>query len=119
MFTYGWTITVRSASFKQDQTQFRAYRRLVTCSTWNRASDELITGPEDWIACIFDADGWMLADLAACGFAASPAAFLPPAELCLIRTANCLSLTDDRILLLNPIAVAAGAAICVSPTSPA
>jgi hypothetical protein len=47
MFTYGGTVTVRSASFKQDQTQFRAHRHMVTCSAWNRASGELITVGED------------------------------------------------------------------------
>jgi hypothetical protein len=31
MFTYGGTVTVRSASFRQDQTQFRAHRHFVTC----------------------------------------------------------------------------------------
>jgi WD40 repeat protein len=30
MFAYGWRVTVRSESFKQDQTRFRAHRHLVT-----------------------------------------------------------------------------------------
>jgi intraflagellar transport protein 80 len=50
MFTYGGTVTVRSASFKQDQTQFWAHRHLVTCSALNRASGE------DQVARFFDAD---------------------------------------------------------------
>jgi hypothetical protein len=42
-------------------------------------------------------------------------AFLPSAKLCLIGTVNCLSLTDNRLGLLNTITAAAGAAICASP----
>jgi intraflagellar transport protein 80 len=38
MFTYGGTVTGRSTSFKRDQTQFRAHRRLVTFSAWNGTS---------------------------------------------------------------------------------
>jgi hypothetical protein len=43
MFTRTETGTVHSAPFKQNQTQFLAYRRLATCSAWNPASAELIT----------------------------------------------------------------------------
>jgi hypothetical protein len=50
MFTSGGMLTVRSASFKQDQTQFRAHHHLVTCSAWNGASGELLTGGKDRIA---------------------------------------------------------------------
>jgi hypothetical protein len=56
-FTYCGTVTVRTALFKQDQTQFRAERGLVMCSVRNHASGELITDGEDRMARVFDADG--------------------------------------------------------------
>jgi intraflagellar transport protein 80 len=118
MFTNGGMVTVRSASFKQEQTQFRAHRRLVTCSAWDRASGELITGGEDRIARVFDQDGRMLAESARCDFAVSSVAFLSSAKLCLIGTANRLYLTDNRLRLLNTATVAAGAAICASLDQP-
>jgi intraflagellar transport protein 80 len=104
MFTYDRT-------FKQDQAQFRVHRRLVTCSPWNRVSGELITGGEDRPARVFDADGWMHAESAACNFAVSSVAFFSWAKLCLIGTVNLLSLTDNRLRLLNTIPFAKSAAV--------
>jgi hypothetical protein len=111
-------VTVRSASSKQDQGQFRAHRRLVTCKEWNRTGGKLITGREDRIAHVFDADGRVLAESAACDFAVSSLAFLPSAKLCLFRTVNRLALSDKRLCLLDTMTVAAGAAICVSSDRP-
>jgi hypothetical protein len=71
MFSHGGTVAVRSASFKQDQTPFRAHRRLVTCGGWNRATNELITGGEDRIARLFKVDGQLPAGSAPRDFVVS------------------------------------------------
>jgi hypothetical protein len=60
----------------------------------------------------------MQAESAACDFAVSSVAFLPPAKLCLIGTVNWFSLTGDRLYLRNTITVTTGAAICASPDRP-
>jgi intraflagellar transport protein 80 len=117
MFTYDWTATVRSASFKQDQRQFRAHRHLVACSVWSRTSGELITGGRIRSRA-FDADGRVLADSAARDFAVLSIVSLSLAKLCFIGTVNRFSVTDNRPHLLNMITVAAGATICLSPDQP-
>lgn len=118
MYTHGGMITVRSASFKQDQTQFRGHRRLIICSDWNRASNEILTGGEDRVARIFDMDGRVVAESQQFDFAVSSVRFLPSAKLCLIGTATRLYLTDHRLRLLNTLAVPAGSGICVSADQP-
>lgn len=118
MFTHGGMITVRSASFKQDQTQFRGHRRLITCSDWNRASNEILTGGEDRIARIFDTDGRMIAESTPLDYAVSSVAFLPTAKLCLIGTANRVYLTDNKLQFINTVPIPAGAAICASQDQP-
>jgi hypothetical protein len=50
---------------------------LVTCSAWNRVTGDLIIGGEDRIERLFDAEGMMLVESAACHFAVSSVAFLP------------------------------------------
>jgi hypothetical protein len=100
MFSHGGMVTVRSASFKQGQTQFRAHRRLVTCGGWNRATNELITGGEDRVARLFDVDGRLPAGSAPRDIAVSSVGFLPAAKLCLIGTANRLYLTDNKLSAL-------------------
>jgi hypothetical protein len=96
------------ASFEQDQAQFRAHHRFVTCSARNRTSGELITGVEDQIAHVFNAEGRMLAESAARDFVVSSVASLALAKLCLIGTASRLSMTDNRPHLLNTIIIARG-----------
>jgi len=118
MYTHSGMVTVRSASFKQDQTQFRAHRRLITCSAWNPASNEIITGGEDRVARIFDTDGRLLAETAPLDYAVSAVAFLPVAKLCLIGTSNRLLLTDSRLRILATEDLPSGSSICASPTQP-
>jgi intraflagellar transport protein 80 len=90
----------------------------VTCSHWNRATNEILTGGEDRIARLFDTDGKLIAESIPCDFAVTSVAFLPAAKLCLIGTANRLYLTDNRLRPLNTITVVAGAAICASIDQP-
>jgi hypothetical protein len=115
MFRYGGTVTMRSASFKQGQTQFWAHCHLATCSACNRASGEPITGGEDRVARVFDPDSRILAKSARRDFSVSLVVSLPSAKLCFIGMGNRLSLTDNKPRLFNTITVAAGAAISVSP----
>jgi intraflagellar transport protein 80 len=118
MFTHGGMVTVRSASFKQDQTQFRAHRRLVTCSDWNKATNEIITGSEDRLARIFDPDGRLLFESLPCDFAVSSIAFIPSAKLCLIGTANRLYLMDNHLRTLSTIPITGACTICASRDQP-
>jgi hypothetical protein len=81
---------------------------LVTCTASNHASGELITGTEDRVARVFDANGRMRAESTARDFAVSSVVFFPSAKLCLMRTNN-------RLHLLNTRTIAAGAAVRTSP----
>ena len=101
MFTHGGNVTIRSASFKQEQTQFRAHRRLIMCADWDSASNTIITGGEDRYARIFDADGRSLAESQAFDFAVSSVSFIRNTKLCLVGTANRLYLTDNKLNILN------------------
>ncbi|OHT10834.1 hypothetical protein TRFO_19821 [Tritrichomonas foetus] len=114
MFTHGGMITVRSASFKQDQTQFRAHRRLITCSDWDRATNEIISGGEDRHARIYDTDGRLLAESPQYEYAVSNVAFISHQKLCLIGTANRLYLTDNRLRPLCSAPIQSGSAMCAS-----
>jgi hypothetical protein len=49
---------------------------------------------------------------------AESAVFLLLAKLCLTKTVNRLSLTDNRLCFINTITMAAGAAISLSPDQP-
>ncbi|KAH0791698.1 intraflagellar transport protein [Histomonas meleagridis] len=118
MFTHGGMITVRSASFKQDQTQFRGHRRLITCSDWNKATNEIITGSEDRIARIFDPDGRMIVESAQFDYAVTTVRFLSSIKLILIGTAHHLYLTDLQLRIINTLPLASGAAICVMDDQP-
>lgn len=118
MYTHGGMITVKSASFKQDQTQFRGHRRLITCSDWNPASNEIVTGGEDRMARIFDTDGRLVAESQPFDYPVSSVRFLPNARLVLIGTVNRLYLTDNRLRVLNTLSVCAGCGICASRDQP-
>lgn len=118
MFTNAGFVTVRSASFKQDQTQFHAHRRLITCSDWNKITNEILTGGEDRVARLFDMDGRQIAETHPFDFAVSSVAFLPNAHLCLIGTANRLYLTDSKLRIQFSIPIDAGAAICANNDQP-
>lgn len=118
MFSSGGNITIRSASFKQDQTQFRAHRRLITCSDWNRVTNEILTGGEDRVARLFDSDGRLIAETQPFDYAVSSVGFLASANLCLIGTANRLYLTDSKLRIQSSMAIDAGSAICSSRDQP-
>ena len=118
MFTHGGNVTVRSASFKQEQVQFKAHRRLIMCSDWDSSSTLILTGGEDRVAKIFDADGRQLGESMPFDFAVSSVAFLRNSKLCLIGTANRLFLTDLKLHILNTIPIPAGAVILASPAMP-
>ncbi|OHT07478.1 hypothetical protein TRFO_24303 [Tritrichomonas foetus] len=118
MFTHAGNVTIRSASFKQEQTQFRSHRRLVTCSDWDSGSNLIITGGEDRVARIFDADGRSIAESQPFDYAVSAVSFLRNSKLCLIGTSNRLYLTDSKLHVLNALAISAGAVIIASPTMP-
>jgi hypothetical protein len=60
----------------------------------------------------------MFAASAARNFTVSSIASLSSAKLCLIGTVNRVSLTNNRLPVLNPITVAASATVCVSPDQP-
>ena len=118
MFSSGGNVTIRSASFKQDQTQFRAHRRLITCSDWNRVTNEILTGGEDRCAKLFDSDGRTIAETQPFDYAVSSVSFLPSAHLCLIGTANRLYLTDSKLRIQSSISIDAGASICSMQDQP-
>ena len=118
MFTHGGMVTVRSSSYKQDQTQFRAHRRLITSSDWDPATNEIITGSEDRYARIFDTDGRTLAESKQYEFAVSSVCFISSLKLCLIGTANQLYLTDNRLRPLGSIQVPAGSSMIASNNLP-
>jgi len=118
MFSSGGNVTLRSASFKQDQIQFRAQRRLITCSDWNRLNNEILTGGEDRIARLFDSDGRLISETHPFEYAVTSIAFLPSAKLCLIGTTNRLYLADARLSILNSVPLEAGCAICSNQDQP-
>ena len=118
MFTHAGMVTIRSASFKQDQTQFRAHRRLITCSAWNGANNEILTGGEDRVARVFDADGRLMAESVVYDYAVSSVCFISSYKLCLIGTANRVYLTDNRLRPLSSLSLPAGSAMCASPDIP-
>ncbi|KAK8841415.1 Intraflagellar transport protein 80 [Tritrichomonas musculus] len=118
MFTHGGNVTIRSASFKQEQTQFRAHRRLIMCTDWDSASNTIITGGEDRYARIFDADGRSLAESMPFDFAVSSVSFVSNTKLCIVGTANRVYLTDNKLSILNTLSLPAGSFIVASPTMP-
>lgn len=118
MYSSGGNVTIRSASFKQDQVQIRAHRRLIVCSDWSRASNEIITGGEDCVARLFDSDGRQLAESQRFDYAVTSVGFLSGSKLCLIGTANRLYLTDSKLRVLSTLSIDAGCAICTSRDQP-
>lgn len=118
MFTHGSNVTVRSVTFKQEQTQFRAHRRLIMASDWDSQSNLILTGGEDRVARLFEADGRSIAESQPFDFAVSSVSFLKNSKLCLIGTANRLYLTDYSLHILNTVAFSAGSFILASPSMP-
>lgn len=116
MFTHGGMVSICSPSSKQ--TQFRAHRRLITCSSWNSSSNEILTGGEDRIVRLFDSDGRTLAESQTYDLPISSVCFLQASKLCLIGTASHVYLADRRLNQLSSLQCQAGAVMCPSQSVP-
>jgi intraflagellar transport protein 80 len=116
LFASGGNVTVRSATLKQDQAQFKAHRRMISCVAWNKASNEILTAAEDRFVRLYDIDGRLLSESAQFDVPISTASFV--GGFALVGSTTRLFLLDQKLRLVHQIPVAAGAAVCAVPDEP-
>lgn len=118
MFSYGGLVTVRSASFKQDQIQFQAHQRTITCSSWSRAKNYIVTGAEDHQCKLFDSDGRLIAESAPFEKPVTSVEFVDSVEMILVGTVSKLFLLDFKLRVLDSIICDSDSSISVCPDQP-